>query len=55
MKKYANWNSHDASSSILLLHQGAVRFFIKHFLISPILYEGTRLIRISVLRGITKI
>ena len=38
----ANWITHGASSSILLL-QSAKFFFLRYLLISPILYEGSSL------------
>ena len=40
----ANYNSHIAFSSILLMQNANLNFFIKHFLVSRILYEKSTLI-----------
>ena len=45
-RNQADLNSHIASSSILLMKRAV---FIKHFLIPPILYEGSTLINIGFL------
>ena len=42
-------NSHIASSSILLMQSAKLNFFIKHFLISPILYKRSTLINFDFL------
>ena len=47
-KENANWNSHIASLSILLMQYAGLHFF-KHFLISLIPYEGSKLINFGFL------
>ena len=47
-KEHANWNSPIASIPILLM-QRLKLFLINHFLISPILYEGSTLINLAFL------
>ena len=46
--EHANYDSHIASSSVLPI-QSAVIFFIKQFLISPILYKGSSLMNFGFL------
>ena len=41
LKNFTNRNSHSASSTIVLMQGAKLNFFITHFLISPILYEGS--------------